>query len=477
MTPSAPPLPDHLHDHVRVNWYMTQWCNYSCQYCPVLVYHKRTTSGQPQPHAFDYYPVEKWLEAFDTLKATKILTHLTGGEPFLDRENLLALLRGLAARGIRVCISTNAAWDPEYFRDLDKSGIFLDIGFHPSQTSLQVLLRQIRRIRDAGFRIAVVNYVVSPENIDRFEEAYQALSADGQFVSVSAMFPTGVHLSRDYRTERELEILVRHNTPLDLHYKLTWPAMNRRLCFYPALHYQMYWDGRVQLSCMEESQNLFEAGFPALPRHAVPCPRHTCIGCTDMYRALVDEPLYDQPLQIFTHEDLARQVSEYRRTVRATMSHEQIMAEVAGWEAKLGAVRQQYYDNLPLVPANAVRPPLPDGQPVIGYVDAVDNRFYLQARSRDRVMITGWLASVEHGAPLREVKLRLGGREVGSIREFYPRPDVAAHFGRDNWLMSGWRTMVFLPALEPGEHQLIIEGIDPEGKCGTIPPWPVRIVD
>ena len=477
MPPEAPPLPDRLRDEVRVNWYMTQWCNYSCQYCPVLVYHKRTKSGQPQPHAFDYYPVEKWLEAFDTLEASKIHTHLTGGEPFLDRQNLLALLEGLVRRNIGVCISTNGAWDPEYFRDLDKRNIFLDIGFHPSQTDLAALLRQIERIREGGFRIAVVNYVVSPENIDVFDEAYEALSANGQYVQVSAMFPTGVHLSRDYRTGRELEILVRHNTPLDLHYKLIWPTMERRLCFYPTLNYQMYWDGTVQVSCMDESQNVFEAGFPPLPRQAVPCPRYQCIGCTDMYRSLVDEPLYDQPFQIFTHEDLAREVSAYRRTVRAKMPREEILAEAARWREKLGGLREEFYDKLPTVPADAIKPALPEGQAVVGYVDVVDNRFYIQARSRDRVMVTGWLASAEHGAPLREVKLRVGGAEVGSIREFYPRPDVAAHFGRQNWLMSGWRTMIFMPSLKAGEHQLIVEGIDPEGKSATIPPWPVRIVD
>jgi hypothetical protein len=73
------------------------------------------------------------------------------------------------------------------------------------------------------------------------------------------------------------------------------------------------------------------------------------------------------------------------------------------------------------------------------------------------------------------VKLRLGDRQVASVKEFYPRPDVAAHFGRQNWLMSGWRTMIYLPTLAPGEHGLIVEGVDSAGVSAELPPWPLRI--
>ena len=469
-------LPEHLRDEVRVNWYMTQWCNYSCPYCPVLVFHKRTKSGQPQPHAFDYYPVEKWLDLFDGVKASKLHVHITGGEPFLDRQNFRDLLMGFAARPhISTYISTNAAWDPTYFADVDKTNIFLDVGFHPTQTSLDDLIKQVRRIRDGGFNIAIVNYVLSPENTEIFDEANARLSADGFFVQVSPMFPTGEHLSRDYRTDREMEILVRNNTRLDLHYKIIWPEMKKRLCFYPALNYALDWQGNVQVSCLEGSRNAFESGFPELPREAVPCPQHTCIGCCEMYRAIEDEPLYSNPLKIFTHRDLAREVSDYRKTVRAEMTGDQIRQEVMELKSALAEVREQHDHKMPVIPVDGIKPALPEGQPMIGYVDAVDSKFYMEARSRDRIMVSGWLASAMNGAPLREVKLRLGDRQEASVKEFYPRPDVAAHFGRQNWLMSGWRTMIYLPTLAPGEHGLIVEGVDSAGVSAELPPWPLRI--
>ncbi|WP_180539710.1 radical SAM protein [Nevskia soli] len=473
---AAPDLPEHLRDEVRVNWYMTQWCNYSCPYCPVLVFHKRTKSGKPQPHAFDYYPVEKWLELFDTVQASKLHIHLTGGEPFLDRENLRALLRGFAAKPrIHTYISTNGAWDPAYFADVDKSRIFLDIGFHPTQTSLNELVRQVVRIREAGFNIAIVNYVLSPENTDIFDEAFARLSGLGFYVHVSPMFPTGEHISREVRTDREMEIVVRHNTRLDLHYKVIWPEMNKRLCFYPALNYSLGWDGGVQVSCFDGSQNAFEHGFPALPRQAVACPQHSCIGCCEMYRAIVDEPLYSNPLKIFTHRDLAQEVSAYRRDVRSKMTDEEVRREVRDLQAALATIRKKRSEEIPHVTVNSIKPALPEGQNVIGYVDAPDSKFYVEARSRDRIMLTGWLASAHYGAPLKEIRFRIGDRQIGSVKEFYPRPDVAAHFGRENWLMSGWRTMIYLPALPPGEHGLIVEGVDPLGSTASIPPWPVRI--
>lgn len=455
---------------------MTQWCNYSCPYCPVLVFHQRTKSKKPQPHAFDHHPVEKWLALFDTIQASTFHIHLTGGEPFLDRQNLKVLLAGFAERPrIRTYISTNGAWDPAYFSDLDKSNIFLDVGFHPTQTSLDELIKQVRRIRGAGFRIAIVNYVLSPENTEIFDEAFSRLTADGFFVNVSTMYPTGEHLSRDYRTDRELEILVRHNTPVDLHYKVLEPETQGKPCFYPAMNYSLGWDGSVNAACMEGSSNVFESGFPQLPRHAVPCAHRVCIGCCEMYRAIAEEPLYPNPLRIFTHRNLADEVSDYRRDFREHMTDDEVRQEAARLKASLEESRRAQDSRIGLVPLAAIKPALPEGQAMVGYIDAIDNKFYVEARSRDRIMIGGWLASAAHGAPLREVRLRIAERQVGLVKEFYPRPDVAAHFGRQNWLMSGWRTMVYLPSLPPGEHALIVEGVDPSGVSASLPPWPLRI--
>lgn len=112
-------------------------------------------------------------------------------------------------------------------------------------------------------------------------------------------------------------------------------------------------------------------------------------------------------------------------------------------------------------------------EPVFGYFDLPEVR----ARSQDRVRVGGWIASGRHGAPLREVKLRIDGQEVGTVRHFHARPDVAAHYGRKDLLQSGWQTMVHLPALTPGRYELIAEATDREGESGTLAPLLVSITE
>ena len=92
-------LPDHLQDIVKISWHVSSWCNYSCPYCPVLVFHKRSAKKTRQKHSFDYYPVEQWIEALLHLPYKRVIIGLNGGEPMLDRKNIYTLLDQLTATG------------------------------------------------------------------------------------------------------------------------------------------------------------------------------------------------------------------------------------------------------------------------------------------------------------------------------------------------------------------------------------------
>ncbi len=109
--------------------------------------------------------------------------------------------------------------------------------------------------------------------------------------------------------------------------------------------------------------------------------------------------------------------------------------------------------------------------PIFGYFDTAE----LKARSLDRVRISGWIASSQNGAPIQEFRLRLQGQELGVIRTFHPRPDVAAHYGRKDLLNCGWHIVVNLPALQPGNYELLGEATDPDGISGILGPVPVSI--
>ena len=110
---------------------------------------------------------------------------------------------------------------------------------------------------------------------------------------------------------------------------------------------------------------------------------------------------------------------------------------------------------------------------IFGYFDAIQ----IAARSLQRVKLGGWIASGKNGAPVNEVKLRLDGRELGTVHHFHARPDVAAHYGRKDLMNSGWQLSVNLPALPPGQYELTAEGTDAEGASGIIGPVAVLLTE
>jgi len=472
---SSIPLPVELQDAIRINWHLTLWCNYSCQYCPVLVFRQRSPQGQPQEHAFDHHTVAEWLEAIRRFPQRNIHLKITGGEPFLDRKNFRALLAGLAEmKHIRTGIDTNGYWDPAWYDGVDKSGIWLNVSYHPSQADFEEFFNRLLAIRNAGFAVTMVNYIVAPENMESFEAAFARLDREGFCVNASPMIQTGLYLSRKERTERELDMLVRYNTPLDLHYKLLLPRTRGRLCFYPAMTVNIRYDGWIRIGCMDHYQDLFTEGIPELSRTAVPCPQEQCDNCVDMYRALTDEPRHDKPVKLYTLEDYSQEFSDYRCAGRVD-DPEVRRSAVAYWYEQVEARRQREEAAVLPVLRKAPVEQAPTDR-VFGYVDAREGQFYIQAHSRDRVWVSGWAASGPNGTPLRELRLKIEGQELGSVRDFFPRPDVAEYFARADLLHSGWQALVYLPTLRPGNYELIVEATDREGLQGTLPPWRVEIV-
>ena len=79
--------------------------------------------------------------------------------------------------------------------------------------------------------------------------AFAQLDAEGFCVNASPMIQPGLYLSRNERTDPELDLLVRYNTPLDLHFKLQ-PHTKGRPCFYPAMTYYIRYDGMIRIGCI-----------------------------------------------------------------------------------------------------------------------------------------------------------------------------------------------------------------------------------
>jgi hypothetical protein len=353
------------------------------------------------------------------------------------------------------------------------------VAFHPTQVEFDEFYPRLLKIRDSGFSVPIVNFVLAPENLDQFDHVITTLEKEKFFVNISTMIPTGVYLSRTERTGRELDIVEKYNTPLDNYFKIVKPDTKGRMCFYPAMTYYIMYDGSVRVACLDVAQNLFTDGIPEIPREAVPCPHQQCIGCSDMYRALVDEPLLKNPLKLFTLEDYADEVQEHRRQqAKQQKWKSSLMGRLFGGKDETPSFRTQIPpepappDVTQLISANAIRMALPDS-PVFGHIDQP----YLEARSRDRLSISGWAVSKRNGAPIQEVKITVDGKEIGVIHDFFYRPDVAVNYGRPDMAKCGWRTMVFLPQLPHGEYDLVPKGVDKDGAWSDLPSSKVRIVD
>jgi hypothetical protein len=362
---------------------------------------------------------------------------------------------------------------------VDKTRIWVNIAFHPTQTTFEEFYPRLLKIRDSGFRIPIVNFVLAPENLDDFEQVYSTLEKDGFFVNISTMIPTGVYLSRTERTERELDIVEKYNTPLDNYFKLVRPDTKDRPCFYPAMTYYIMFDGSIRVACMDSTaRDLIKDGPPPLPRQAVPCEYQQCIGCSDMYRALEDEPRLTRPLELFTLEHYAEEVQTFRsqrerkeRLNRFPLGLGKLLGAGKPFPSYRNQIRpSEEPDVQSLITPDSIRMPLPSS-PVFGHNDHP----VIQARSRDRISISGWAAS--QNSPVEEVRLWVNEKEIGVIRDFFYRPDVVLTYGREELAKTGWRTMVFLPALPHGEHTLTPKAINRNGDCVDLPQTTLHILD
>ena len=480
-----PALPEALRDSIRIDWHLTSWCNYRCDYCPVDVFHQRSRSRRKQAHSFDHYPVEKWLEALQQFRYGTIYLNLGGGEPFLDRRNLHRLLSGLLSRSeIQPTINTNGFWDPAPYRDMDTSRIALIVSYHPNQVEFDKYLANLRRIRDAGFRIGPLNLVLAPENIDRFEAALTALESEGFFVNGSPMISTGLYWSRHERTSRELDLMEKYSPTCDSYFLIVNPPTKGRLCFYPAMSYSLSPDGTIQVTCRDGSaRNLFTEGIPPIPREAVPCDYDHCIPCGSMYRSLVDAEYATIPVSFF-EKDACRVSVEETRAYRTRYEAEarrrplplgldRLFRRKSGIMSVREMAAQAAASQKPvLVSIGPAQSPVPE-EPIFGHTD----QSRIAARSGDRVSVSGWAASRDPRRPIVAVRMVLEGREIGVFRDFTERPEVATTYGRADLLHSGWRGMLFLPALPDGEHNLVPEACDAEGNRATLPAAVVSIED
>ena len=329
----------------------------------------------------------------------------------------------------------------------------------------------------------MINMVLDPQNLPVIEKAVERLEKDDFFVNLSAMQPSGIYTGRTERTERELDIIEAYNTPIDIKYKVLKPPTKGAPCFYPALTYYLQYDGLIRVFCSNDApQNLFTDGLPSLAREAVPCPFDRCGGCNDMYRSLAEEPLQTTPLTVFTHREYVEEVKAYRQKQRKRNTLRKLPLGIGRlFESKESsrALFEQAMRTPPLpnpafvnIATNGNGKPLPEEQ-VFGSTD--ESGRLIEAFSRDRIALSGWAATRDREA--FKVRILLDSQELGTVTHFKHRPEVAASYGKPELANCGWETMLYLPALDPGEYQLSVEAFDSSGNMASLAAPRLRIVE
>jgi hypothetical protein len=121
--------------------------------------------------------------------------------------------------------------------------------------------------------------------------------------------------------------------------------------------------------------------------------------------------------------------------------------------------------------------PVPVSEPIVGNLDMRDGKPVLFAKESSRVEVSGWTGCSVAGSTLSRVAILIDGVQRGEVKEFFSRPDVAAAFGRPEFEMSGWRTMVSLTGVKTGEHVLAARGFGSHGETGVLPPFRLSVFE
>lgn len=288
-----------------VRWLVSEWCNYACPYCPQVHTRYRKLKNGMTSHAFDNFPVESWNEAFSRhFKDRAFSITITGGEPMLDRVAMPKLLEHLVTMDTCevVRIDTNASWGVRHFEHLPKDRIELMCTFHPSRAKRDSFLARLQTYQAAGFRIEMVNYVMSQDNFDGFLPLCEDLAELGIPANPNPLWGGPNHYAPE-----QIAALRAWLPKEDFAFRSGTVSPKGRKCLFPALAYEMNQTGAVKVGCHPGTRtSFFDEKLPRLFAGPVPCPYTACV-CVDKYSFLQDVNRNDTLSPIAVYADLLRE--------------------------------------------------------------------------------------------------------------------------------------------------------------------------
>lgn len=244
-----------------VEWIITFGCNYSCDYCffrdnlqkhafmyknkgPRLPKNKaekiifdvaRKLNVFHYADSFKNYDMQKWLTMFTELSKQKqqIYLSFTGGEPLIDYKKIEVIIKHLETcfKDIMIRIDTNGSKIP-LFDESIKKYITYNVSYHPSQTSKNTLIDNLKKLDSQG-KVLMVNRVITDDEISNINAEVDEFNQHGYYLNIN---PANFSISKYH--DDDVDILRQYKSSIDFDSPLYSRTVGKS-CAYPTLGFQL----------------------------------------------------------------------------------------------------------------------------------------------------------------------------------------------------------------------------------------------
>lgn len=120
---------------------------------------------------------------------------------------------------------------------------------------------------------------------------------------------------------------------------------------------------------------------------------------------------------------------------------------------------------------------VPDDRKVLGSIETAGVSRRLVGRADGKIVLVGWTAFTDPHLSLAKIVVLVDGVSRAEVNRLFDRSDVAAIFGRPEFVRSGWEIPIPLKGLRPGNHQLTVEAFARTGESSDLPPIQLRVIE
>jgi hypothetical protein len=119
----------------------------------------------------------------------------------------------------------------------------------------------------------------------------------------------------------------------------------------------------------------------------------------------------------------------------------------------------------------------PSSEKILGSIETAGVSRRVVGRVDGRIVLVGWAAFTDPHLSLSKIVILVDGAPRAEIHRFFDRSDIAAHFGRRDFIQSGWEVPLALSGLRPGDHNLTVEAVAQSGESDRLRPVQLRVIE